>query len=238
MKRPWMPLWPRDYLADTQHLSTIEHGAYCLLIMNYWMHGGLPDDDRQLAKVTGLSIRSWRRMRPTLETFFYDGWNHKRIDQDLTKVDKIAEQRRFFGARGGAATKRANLQPVSSNYNDLLKAKALAKASANEQQKLQQKLQQKPQQKLKLTEEEDIESYTGAAREVPKVEPKPEPLISEHLGAIVRAKGWVDPNRQPAAELADSPAGLAMKAREKLAEDTSIGTGLLAQAIKAKGWAG
>lgn len=38
MKRPWMPLYIGDFIADTAHLSAEETGAYILLIMHYWVH--------------------------------------------------------------------------------------------------------------------------------------------------------------------------------------------------------
>jgi uncharacterized protein YdaU (DUF1376 family) len=88
---PYMPLFVADYLADTADLSTAQHGAYLLLIMNYWQRGGpLPDDDARLAKITGLTSRNWLQMRSRIEEFFESGngfWKHARIDHELSRVE-------------------------------------------------------------------------------------------------------------------------------------------------------
>jgi uncharacterized protein YdaU (DUF1376 family) len=91
MSRPWMPLYIADYRADTMRLSTVEHGAYLLLIMEYWRARGLPNDDKQLARIVGLPSAQWKKMRPTVQAFFHDGWKHKRIDDELIKAAKVAE---------------------------------------------------------------------------------------------------------------------------------------------------
>src|SRR5258706_4168215 len=103
--RPWMPLYIDDYLADTRHLTTLQHGAYLLLIMHYWARGSLPADDKQLALISSLTIQSWvRHAKPAIAPFFknLDGrWRHKRIDKELAKREELAIKRAVFGSRGG-----------------------------------------------------------------------------------------------------------------------------------------
>lgn len=70
-EHPFMPLWTDAYLGDTTHLSTIEHGAYLLLLMTMWRAGGdLPNDDKMLARYARLTTGQWRRIKPVLMPFF------------------------------------------------------------------------------------------------------------------------------------------------------------------------
>jgi len=83
-----MPLYIGDYLADTSRLTTEQHGAYLLLIMDYWRNGRLPDDDAILANIARLSPESWAKHRGVLQGFFegQDGeWVHERIEQEKDK---------------------------------------------------------------------------------------------------------------------------------------------------------
>jgi uncharacterized protein YdaU (DUF1376 family) len=90
---PWMPLYVRDYLADTAELSTLEHGAYLLLIMHYWQVGGLPTEDAKLARIAKLPIQKWKQTRPNLECLFQPGFkSHKRIDHELQRAAAIREK--------------------------------------------------------------------------------------------------------------------------------------------------
>lgn len=91
MDRPdvFMPLYIGDYLAGTSRLTTELHGAYMLLIMDYWMNGALPDDNNALASIARMNLDAWSIARAVLEKYFSiaDGvWIHKRIEEELQKA--------------------------------------------------------------------------------------------------------------------------------------------------------
>jgi uncharacterized protein YdaU (DUF1376 family) len=129
---PWMPLYVADYLADTEHLGALQSGAYLHLIMHYWQHRGLPDDDAALRRITKLTPGEWKRERGTLAGFFYDGWKHRRIDDELAKADAKHERRVSSGKRGGIA-KAANLaMPQQSSSKPPSNALASSSPSPSE----------------------------------------------------------------------------------------------------------
>ena len=98
---PWLPLYCGDYLRDTAHLTTTQHGAYLLLIIHYWCQGCLPTDEGELARIVRLSPRDWRRIRGAIAAKFGDDWRHKRIDAELEKAERRMMQRRIAGRTGG-----------------------------------------------------------------------------------------------------------------------------------------
>lgn len=104
----WMPLYIGDYLADTGHLSTTQHGAYLLLMMHYWRKQGLPDDDKQLAAIAKLPLRIWLDMKETIQAFFVNGWEHKRIEGELQRRAVLSQKRAAAGSKGGSRTQLKN----------------------------------------------------------------------------------------------------------------------------------
>lgn len=85
---PYMQLYIADYLADTMHLSAEEHGAYLLLMFNYWQTGK-PIPKNRLAKIARLTNERWADVEPSLQEFFCDNgeeWGHLRIEEDLASV--------------------------------------------------------------------------------------------------------------------------------------------------------
>lgn len=93
---PAFPLWTDAYLADTGHLTTIEHGAYLLLLMTMWRAGGsLPKDDKQLARYARMSTAQWVRIKPTMMPFFRvsaDSITQGRLTDELVAVRQKSER--------------------------------------------------------------------------------------------------------------------------------------------------
>ncbi len=86
------------------HLSTVQHGAYLLLIMAYWRAAApLPDDDAFLAACAKLSVEEWRGYRTAMSQFFVIGlgvWRHKRIDKELIKAKERLQAKSDAGVKG------------------------------------------------------------------------------------------------------------------------------------------
>lgn len=113
LKGHWMPMYWADYFGDTQHLDTIEHGAYLLLIAAYWRRGGpLLNDDRYLSRIAKLHGNRWRKISKTVKAFFFekDGHlHHKRLDLELVRSSKrIAAALRANSVRWSGRTPNHN----------------------------------------------------------------------------------------------------------------------------------
>jgi uncharacterized protein YdaU (DUF1376 family) len=91
----YMPLWIGDYLADTTHLSTVQHGAYLLLIMAYWRKGPLRNDDATLAATAKMTAAEWRKHKLVILAFFTlnDGqFTQTRIEKELVRAGEVRKK--------------------------------------------------------------------------------------------------------------------------------------------------
>jgi uncharacterized protein YdaU (DUF1376 family) len=105
-----MPFYVGDYLADTMLLTTLQHGAYLLLMLACWKSGGaLPDDDTALASAARMSPADWRKNASALRRFFdaRDGeLFHKRITAELARAQSLSDARTEAGKKGGRPPKQ------------------------------------------------------------------------------------------------------------------------------------
>lgn len=95
---PYLPLWTDDYLTDTRHLTTVQHGAYLLLLFTAWRLPGcrLPDDDKLLARWAGLNRSAWLHHRPTIMAMWdlEDGhWVQKRLARERNYCEALSKKK-------------------------------------------------------------------------------------------------------------------------------------------------
>lgn len=177
----WMPLDVTDYLNDTGHLTTLQHGAYMLLLMHYWRHGPLPDDDEQLAAITKTDAKTWKAVRGTIRRFFHqdNGELHqKRADQERDKAQDISTKRKIAGGirrpppTNGGANAQANAPP---NAGTNAPPNGNANAEANAEQMVEQLCPHNvpstdsdlgSKQERQVSKNNNLLSFPGSGREV------------------------------------------------------------------------
>ncbi|MBM7406914.1 MULTISPECIES: DUF1376 domain-containing protein [Sphingomonas] len=112
---PALPLWTDSYLADTRHLSTLEHGAYVLLLMEAWRRPtcSLPDNEAVLARLAGLSEAEWEGIRGNVMAFWTrDGrsrtWTQKRLTKQREFTAKHSKSQSEKAAKRWDKTRKGN----------------------------------------------------------------------------------------------------------------------------------
>jgi uncharacterized protein YdaU (DUF1376 family) len=118
--RPWMPLYIADYLGDTQHLTTEEHGAYLLILMAMWRHGMLRNDPTLLSRIAKVSPRRWATIAPNVMPYFAveeEFIISRRLQKEHEKACSYAKKQSENAKRGveAKALKRNNPPPANGS---------------------------------------------------------------------------------------------------------------------------
>lgn len=137
---PFMQLYIADYLGDTLHLTTEQHGAYLLLLMAMWRQGGrLPNDPKILAQITRTRHGRWQKIAGQIMPFFVeDGlWiTHKRLAREYEKAVSVSQSRKSNGKRGGdAKSLRYKMMALANGVDTLWHSQIPYRKEALEEEK-------------------------------------------------------------------------------------------------------
>lgn len=120
---PFMQLYVSDYLGDTLHLTTEQHGAYMLLLLAMWNGGGdLPADPKFLCRVTRCTASRWARIGADVMAFFTvenGRLTNARLGLELKKAQEKSIQRAVFGSQGGKAKALKDNKPALAKATGL-----------------------------------------------------------------------------------------------------------------------
>jgi len=112
--KPYMPLYISDYMADTSHLTTVEHGAYLLLLMTYWQtEKPLPNDIKSLASICKMQPVNFKKIWSRL-FFFFEVKNHhvthKRLEKELKKYRENVDMKRLAANKRWENSRQKDMQ--------------------------------------------------------------------------------------------------------------------------------
>ena len=122
MGLPYYNKYVGDYARDTRGLSLVEHGAYNLLLDDYYSNGCLKHSLEQCFRVC-MAFEQFEReaVQSVLAKFFTPhpdgGYFHKRVEEEILKQNKIY-QSRVYGGKKTAAKRWAN-KSANSPANSL-----------------------------------------------------------------------------------------------------------------------
>jgi uncharacterized protein YdaU (DUF1376 family) len=120
---PWFKFYPGDYLADTRRLTRSQHGAYLLLLIDYFATGEAPpNDDIVLARLTLCDTQSeWLAIRKAIAQHFEitDVWRNPRCEKELLARRSEHTKKSEAGKKGNEIKKGlSQSESVSDTLND------------------------------------------------------------------------------------------------------------------------
>lgn len=194
----WMPLYVGDYLADTSRLTTEQHGAYLLILMDYWRNGPPLDDDEELATITKLPIPTWRKHSTKIRSLFRSEGGHliqKRAELEKQKAGHVSAKRSEAGKQG--ASKRWGKGNASANGN--ANNKEIANAIANGSQTGSQSGRQSQSQ----SEKPNSDPAASTTSQVSERKADSASPLDRNVQIAVLLRGW-ERNRGKASKVASS----------------------------------
>lgn len=135
---PWFALNVGEYVKDTMRLTRDAHGAYFLLILDYYGTAKpCPDDDFILAALTKSTEAEWKQIRKMLAPFFdiRDGlWYHNRIEREMREAS-AKHAAGIAAAKVGAAARwekerSAPRAPAATTHRNTVKLRKNAISNA------------------------------------------------------------------------------------------------------------
>jgi uncharacterized protein YdaU (DUF1376 family) len=104
MSRAWINFYMGDYQKKTSYLTTLEHGAYFLLLQECWTNGKIPMEPSRRATIAKLTLKEWNRIAPIIDAFFEEDGTNRRATEEITKSEITQLRREVSAQKAGRAS--------------------------------------------------------------------------------------------------------------------------------------
>ncbi len=201
---PYMQLHFAEYLADTVHLQTDEHGAYLLLMINYWQTEK-PLPISRLQAITRLSNERWADVEHTLsELFVLDEensvWRHKRIDADIAKVKDRCHKNSIAGKKSAEVRRKQAVDSKGDSNERSTTVQPLDKSSTNKEKRVKSKDKNKPSPPTKVDDGQFALFWSNYPKKVDKKQAESKfnslPWSTQNIAILDCAKRYADTPKQ------------------------------------------
>lgn len=229
---PYFQLYPRDYLADTPHLSMEESGCYLTLLMVAWLRPdcSIPDDDIWICRTLRMHGNKWRSLKPAVMEFWElqgNQWVQARLLKEWRKAaERCEKNRRKRADFKREMSENKDLAPaiggVYQNQNQIHKERKKKDSSSSDDDGQFNLIWKKWPRKvgkgaavkayakaLKRAKHEEIAA--GVDRALPAL--SPDPQFIPHLATWLNQDRWLD---EAAAPMAADPEGNQLRQQAKL----------------------
>jgi uncharacterized protein YdaU (DUF1376 family) len=111
----WYPMYPKDWIEGTAHMTAAQRGVYCDLLAHQWCRPRceLPLAHEELARMVRLSLSEFEDAWRSISDKFSEGktgYRNRRLRKEWLKARRIRAKRAEFGRKGGVAKARNLLQ--------------------------------------------------------------------------------------------------------------------------------
>ena len=142
---PWFKFYPGDYKSDTGRLTTVQHGAYILLLLDYYATGEAPpNDDVVLAKITLCdSQNEWFAIRKAIARHFEitDVWKHERCEKELLARSAEHTKKSEAGKKGNEIKWGVSQSESQNSHSAIRKSIAIPEVRSQKSEVIDQNLE-------------------------------------------------------------------------------------------------
>lgn len=116
---PAFQMYAADFLVDTADWTVDEIGIYLRLLLNEWVNGQLPNDDKRLSRIAGVSHQKFKKKFKTLEGKFKVNGSgflyNRRLEEEREKQLIWREKSKLGGIKSGEMRRRVVEPPNEPN---------------------------------------------------------------------------------------------------------------------------
>jgi len=123
IKSPAFQFYVENFIVGTKHFTAEQVGGYILLLCEQWDKGGLPDNDKELLRISRMKIKSLEEVKKKLKKSKKDSLlRNTRLEKERQKKYSWKKKSSLAGIKSGISrrNKKKEIEPTLNQPSDLV----------------------------------------------------------------------------------------------------------------------